>query len=851
MYGQHAAVSFGCLGEMSKPDLQKCGAIMIETAKKSAAKTRAGNLATAVVAALLSSFISIGAPLDGQSAQAAYLSFHPYTSDSAITFNNAVCDLGDPGAHMTRASAFEISTSAQLWEVTDCVSLSSQVYFELGRSIDLAGAADAPTNSPIGYSASPSANASFAGVLDGNNFAIININIRTSQALSNGVGLFAASDGATFMNLTISGNVVYSGSNGGVRTGGLVARASSGITLSNIATAVNVSGWEHAGGLVGRVESGQATILSSQNSGDVASSFLYAGGLIGEANADVAVFESFNSGSISSIAEVAGGLIGTVRGEAVVESSFNQGSISSPYFSGGLIAYTAQGVSMANSHNSGVVSGSSQYTGGLVGRDDGTSSLTSVTNSGLIRGADRVGGFFGSAGTLVISDSVNTGEVFGGNIVAGFIGTASHVEVVNSANSATVSATGFQASGLIGSGSVKIRQSKNMGNVSGSSFVGGLAGAAFSVAELSNSYNSGTITSAGNNAGGLVGYSGRILQATNSFNVASVAGVRGVSGFVGLAYGTVTIASSYNAGSISGSSFVDGLIGEGLGTFDMFLGQVPFKVATSSAKTIGTSIYVPISTLSDLGEASHLEGFDFSDIWGFGSCGENSGLPMLRSFAESANFNSVRCGYVPPAPTVIKPPTPAVYEGPTLDLVLAQAVVGTDLVINGTKLGSVVSVKFGEVTQLVSSVTATSIRITINLQTIPGLRDIELISDFGKLTVKDAIVIAVPASSESPQAPGIEPAHPLVGRSRVLSKNLSINREWFGLNLSDSRISRIVCTALVGSDLTNHQRIKARKLAGEMCRQASYFMEAPIVWAQTKVSGSKALHDRFLVTFKN
>lgn len=824
---------------------------MIETAKRSTAKTRTGNLATALVAALLASLVSIGAPLDGQSAQAAYLSFQPYTSDSAITFNNAVCDLGDPVDHMTQASAFEISTSAQLWEVTDCVSVSSQVYFELGRSIDLAGAVDAPTTSPIGYSASPSANASFAGVFDGNNFAVTNINIRTSQDLANGVGLFAASTGATFMNLTISGNVVYSGSNGGVRTGGLVARASSGITLSNIATAVNVSGRERAGGLVGRVESGNATILSSQNTGDVASSFLYAGGLIGEANADVAVFESFNSGSISSIVEVAGGLIGTVRGRAVVESSFNQGSISSPYFSGGLIAYTAQGVRMANSHNSGAVSGSSQYTGGLIGRDDGTSSLTSATNSGLIRGADRVGGFFGSAGTLSISDCVNSGAVSGGYIVAGFVGTAGTVDVVNSANFATVSATGFQASGLIGYGSVKIRQSKNTGNVSGSSEVGGLTGLATQLAEFSNSYNSGSITSTGDNTGGLVGYSGRLLQATNSYNVAAVSGSSNVGGLVGVAYGNAAFKSSYNTGSVQGSNFVDGLLGRAGTARVGFMG--PLVAATVSAVSSFTSVpsaYAATSPLTQIGEASHLEGFDFSNIWGFGSCSENSGLPMLRSFAQSANFNSVRCGYVPPAPTVIEAPTPAVYLGPTLELVLSQAIVGTDLVINGAKLGSVVSVKIGEVTQLVSSVTPTSIKITINLQTNPGLRDIELISDFGKLTVKDAILIAVPASSVSPQAPTTEPFHPLVGRSRVLSKDRSINRDWFGLNLQDSRISRVVCTALVGSDMTNHQRIKAKKLADEMCQQASDFLEAPIVWVQTKTSGSRDLRGRVLVTFK-
>ena len=125
----------------------------------------------------------------------------------ANTFNDNVCDLGDPAVHTTAETAFEISTSAQLWEVTDCVSTSSTIFFELAGDIDLAEASsntNLDTSSPIGFNGSnPLAPISFSGVLHGNDKTIKNIAMSIDGS---GVGLFAVLESATISNLVISGS---------------------------------------------------------------------------------------------------------------------------------------------------------------------------------------------------------------------------------------------------------------------------------------------------------------------------------------------------------------------------------------------------------------------------------------------------------------------------------------------------------------------------------------------------------------------------------------------------------------------------------------------------------------------
>lgn len=184
---------------------------------------RASSLVLALIARLL---VLVSPNLDSKA---------DYTSvdTSAITYNDRVCNLGDPNDHTTSDTAFEISTSEQLWEITDCVSNSSTIYFELGDDIDVIDASQAgtaPTASPIGFSTSVIVYA-FSGVLDGKNKLISLVDMSTS---SYGVGLFAYLHNATISSLVIAGSFVTTTStrNKHDPAGGLAIRASGSLYLS-------------------------------------------------------------------------------------------------------------------------------------------------------------------------------------------------------------------------------------------------------------------------------------------------------------------------------------------------------------------------------------------------------------------------------------------------------------------------------------------------------------------------------------------------------------------------------------------------------------------------------------------
>ena len=83
----------------------------------------------AVVVSLFAILLVLAAP--SLESKADYTSF----DTTAITYNDRVCNLGDPADHLTAETAFEISTSEQLWEITDCVSNSATISLSLRYKI--------------------------------------------------------------------------------------------------------------------------------------------------------------------------------------------------------------------------------------------------------------------------------------------------------------------------------------------------------------------------------------------------------------------------------------------------------------------------------------------------------------------------------------------------------------------------------------------------------------------------------------------------------------------------------------------------------------------------------------------
>ena len=507
-----------------------------------------------------------------------------------ITNNDGTCDLGNPADHMVSADAFSISTAAQLWEITDCVSEAGapQIYFELANDI----VAEA-NPSPIGYNNDGSRD-SFTGVLNGNDKTITANMSSTDYAESGdyGVGLFSLLDTATISNLFISGSFTTTTSVRDIlqhSAGALAISAVGTIVLSSITNEAVVSGVDNVGGLIGWAED------------------------------RVRVTESTNSQTISG-ADYVGGLFGTVEGPSVIELSHNTGPVAaSGSWVGGLLGLAYE-VELDSSYNSGKVSSPGDYLGGLVGEAQRVAEIYQSHNSGEVGDiADPpsyVGGLVGAVGyrdgdidagswALIVDSYNDSPRVSGSSSVAGLVGfVGGDVDIKTSRNSAPILADGREAGGLVGwaDGDISIESSDNTGSITAQYSFGGLLGANYAgVTTIVTSNNHGEITSMGSNqenVGGLVGYlaggsisfssnsaSGKVstdptkgwkvggligfydhsfdLTITDSNNAAEITGNYAVGGLIGSAkYGAPTVERSHNTGRISGDANIGGLLGE-------------------------------------------------------------------------------------------------------------------------------------------------------------------------------------------------------------------------------------------------------------------------------------------------
>lgn len=219
---------------------------------------------------------------------------------------------------------------------------------------------------------------------------------------------------------------------------------------------------------------------------------------------------------------------------------------------------------------------------------------------------------------------------------------------------------------------------------------------------------------------------------------------------------------------------------------------------------------------------------------------------MLRVFAGLTEYNSVGCGYVPPALTTQTSQAGAsAYSGPTLDANQPKGVIGSELVLTGQKLNSVTSIRIGGVLQVITAATERSLRFTVSAGTRLGSNDIVLVSSFGTITLQSAIQIESPSTSVASATKSA-----LIGKTRLLSKNQTVNQSWFAANLKDSGIVRIVCTVLVSRNATQHQRVQARKQASRVCAQAAGHLETASVWFQTRETTRSRMPGRALITFR-
>jgi hypothetical protein len=291
-----------------------------------------------------------------------------------------------------------------------------------------------------------------------------------------------------------------------------------------------------------------------------------------------------------------------------------------------------------------------------------------------------------------------------------------------------------------------VNRSYNDAPISGAQQVGGLVGDGFALA-ISSSFNTATVSGTFS-VGGLAGQINSTWTLENSFNVGSVSGTNDVGGIIGRLTSPSGITTSYNAGSVSTS----GATKDGLIAYAINGGAL--TISTFSAYSAIDTRYLATSTITQMQSADLYVGWDFATIWGFGTCDENGGLPMLRFANPGLTYYSNACSVVT-VPQTGSSSTPApeapapTYQGPTVDSSPVIVRVGSEVTLTGKKLDSVTAVFVLGQEVSISALSATTLTIFIPEGTTLGLQDLELVSSFGRLTLMAGILVteALPSAS--------------------------------------------------------------------------------------------------------
>ena len=384
-----------------------------------------------------------------------------------------------------------------------------------------------------------------------------------------------------------------------------------------------------------------------------------AGALAMYSNGDIYLSSVSNQADVTGVGKV-GGLLGWSDGTVHLVGSRNSGTISASDYAGGLVGYAASDANITSSYNTGTVS-TDYYAGGLVGFTS-TANITSSYNTGSVSADYDAGGLVGFAyNNANITSSYNTGSVSGDDDIGG----------------------------LIGLGKGIIYASFNSGAISGSATstdIGGLIGDA-GATTISNAYNTGAITAAGTDIGGLIGEGDD---------------------------GDIFIENSYNTGVMSITGDYSGLVGPGYG----FTATSVYTDQVASAS--GLTSY-SATALTDMKELTLYSGWDFDTIWGFGSCSDNNGLPMLRQLAQVGTYFGFSCGLdAAPAGNPVAS-NPAVYEGPTSYQLNTEMVPrGTSVVLTGNNMDLVTAARAGAVALSIQEQTATSLKLFVGQRVALG-----------------------------------------------------------------------------------------------------------------------------------
>ena len=200
---------------------------------------------------------------------------------------------------------------------------------------------------------------------------------------------------------------------------------------------------------------------------------------------------------------------------------------------------------IANCKNFGNVTSRSSRAGGILANRSDWSITILISNcynyATISSNGDCIGGIVGlsnvGSGGISLNKCFNKGLIIGNNYVGGLVGLSSDENYY--------------------SGYLTVNNCFNESIVSGVNYVGGLVGKIGgrdqNTCSFTSSYNTGTVTSTGNNVGGLCGFMNRtnIKNCYNSANITSTSR-NGIGGLVGYSTNSSQLQNCYNIGKVSG-----------------------------------------------------------------------------------------------------------------------------------------------------------------------------------------------------------------------------------------------------------------------------------------------------------
>ncbi len=341
------------------------------------------------------------------------------------------------------------------------------------------------------------------------------------------VGYLHTGSKVAFNNCVNNGAVTGTGTtNEGVRdgVGGIVGAADA--QCENVFTGcVNngtILGEVTAAGILAFASSNaKLTFVDCKNTGTITCNVRQAGGIAAWIRGDVAVSGCENSGNVTGLAHT-GGIVAYVDGEGTFEKCKNTATVISIGDGvGGIVAVICFDGKITDCHNTGYVEGSltsNVKIGGVVGWVKQSATVVNCTNSGDVKGKYRVAGIISWVdASSTIDHCFNSGKITStGNAAAGIIST------MGQKNPATN----------------VIKFTGNTGEiVGGGQYSAGIAAyclgndGAGSTNEFLYCYNTGKVTTAIAQIGGILGYTNNTTKAkfVGCFNIGEIAGTKGMN----------------------------------------------------------------------------------------------------------------------------------------------------------------------------------------------------------------------------------------------------------------------------------------------------------------------------------